>query len=424
MTASVCIFCGSMKVGAWTPCDSCGQVPRTESEFVAALVATDRYHDADALEELSAHVRRGGTIDVNPSTRRDLVALLRATKVHELAAAMGVESMEEAADGGSHVASGRPAKRWEFWKSRPAPQSDTSRSRALESEAFEAANRGDWSTTLRLLTEALQSPSAPWTVWANRGKAFLNLGRHQEAIADLSKALRASPEGARAAILNDRGVARSKAGDPDGAIADYSAALERDPEFHPAILNRGAALFDLEDDEGALEDAEAALRLGVPGAADLFDAIKQSLATRRSVANPAHVVAGADMVDVQWRFEEGSLCEQVSQESGEDVTIRADRALGILHALAHIWLRSLHVRAKGRAQAHDPLIRLEGWAGVEDGDWTAEQEERAAVEIEAYLLTRPEASSLRPKDARPPAREIVPVLDDLMRLLGKPSKTP
>lgn len=422
MTTSVCIFCGSFKIGAWTPCESCGQVPLTEQECIVALVATSQYHDQTTLKRLSSHVRQGGTVDVDQSTEREIRSLLRETKVHELAAAMNLDSLTGGAGDNARRSSQSPARPWEFWKRRRSSAGEERRILELEADALEAARRDDWALALRLLTEALSGQTDSWTARANRGKAFLNLGRYQEAVADLSKALRVCPRGSKAAILNDRGIARRRAGCLDDAVADYSAALELDPEDHRALINRASALAELGDDDAALEDA---LTLKAMGSREA-DALIQAVAPKDSASGLQDFPGWRYSPNgpVSWRFGELPLCGCLTFDGNGKATVRATGSHSPLHALAHLWLRWLPERASGRDASRDALIRLEGWAGVVDGAWTVEQEERLANEVEAYLVTRPEAGPLRGANVRSPASELVPTLAELMRLLGTPTRRP
>ena len=76
MTRAVCIQCGAFKVGAWTPCPSCGFDPSgkgLEAE-ARALYLTDHHRDADQLRLASDAIREGRPPDVEPAFVAQLVA--------------------------------------------------------------------------------------------------------------------------------------------------------------------------------------------------------------------------------------------------------------------------------------------------------------------------------------------------------------
>lgn len=89
------------------------------------------------------------------------------------------------------------------------------------------------------------------TLFTHRGRARLELGDREGAIADFSTALDLNPGSALA--HNERGRAHHKAGNNGKAIKEYSAALDLFPSYGAAFRNRGTAhLF-----QGNLADAQA-----------------------------------------------------------------------------------------------------------------------------------------------------------------------
>ncbi len=67
-----------------------------------------------------------------------------------------------------------------------------------------------------------------------------------------------------AQLLDNRGLTRSRGGDPAGAIGDFNAVLKVTPGCAIAYNNRGQAKMKLGDLQGAFEDFSEAIRL-VPG---------------------------------------------------------------------------------------------------------------------------------------------------------------
>jgi len=48
-----------MKFGAWTPCRSCGAMPRSEQEWNLSAALTDHFHNLETLERLSRKIKQG-----------------------------------------------------------------------------------------------------------------------------------------------------------------------------------------------------------------------------------------------------------------------------------------------------------------------------------------------------------------------------
>ena len=59
MTAAVCLKCGRMKVGAWTPCPACSYRPDTVEDRARHLIVTDHYQKAEVLEQISQRIQAG-----------------------------------------------------------------------------------------------------------------------------------------------------------------------------------------------------------------------------------------------------------------------------------------------------------------------------------------------------------------------------
>jgi hypothetical protein len=76
----VCVGCGAMKVGAWTPCGDCGWAPHSEDDLVLALACSDRQHDRQTLDRLGSHIARGGPVELAPETRSRLLQEVRGSR--------------------------------------------------------------------------------------------------------------------------------------------------------------------------------------------------------------------------------------------------------------------------------------------------------------------------------------------------------
>jgi tetratricopeptide (TPR) repeat protein len=97
----------------------------------------------------------------------------------------------------------------------------------------------------------------------NRGNAYRNLGRYEEAIQDYNRALSLSPKDVGAHVK--KGVAYSfLKGDKFllKAISCFTKAVALQPDCSEAFVRRGFAYKDLHDHEHALEDFNTCIRLG------------------------------------------------------------------------------------------------------------------------------------------------------------------
>ena len=102
-----------------------------------------------------------------------------------------------------------------------------------------------------------QNPTAE--AHRRRAVAFAALGRYDEALQDLSEAIRRDPRNVVA--YNDRGNVERKLGRLDDALAGFNQIVEQGVR-HPAVYtNRGLVRADVGDYSSALEDYNAAVQL-------------------------------------------------------------------------------------------------------------------------------------------------------------------
>lgn len=94
MTAAVCLKCGKMKVGAWTPCRACRHWPESPEDKARHLLATDHYLDGDSLKNLSQQVASGVNIQFPEDTVRELAESLPAS-VRDPAAMARIERIQK-----------------------------------------------------------------------------------------------------------------------------------------------------------------------------------------------------------------------------------------------------------------------------------------------------------------------------------------
>jgi hypothetical protein len=94
----------------------------------------------------------------------------------------------------------------------------------------------------------------------NRGLAFYNLERHQQAIKDFSQAIRMKPKYAEA--FNNRGNAYYALDQYQKAEADFNKSLQLKPKYSKAHLNRGLVYFQMKRTDKSCKDFKRACDLG------------------------------------------------------------------------------------------------------------------------------------------------------------------
>jgi tetratricopeptide (TPR) repeat protein len=92
-----------------------------------------------------------------------------------------------------------------------------------------------------------------------RGALFTRTRRHEQALADYTRAIRLEP--GDAATYSDRAWVYLRCGEADRALADCDRALQLDPGVVSAVCHRAAALAMKGELRRALEDCGRALRL-------------------------------------------------------------------------------------------------------------------------------------------------------------------
>jgi hypothetical protein len=59
MTIAVCIKCGTIKLGALTPCTKCNFDPNTNEDKAKAMILTDHYLPQDQLKSIGENLQNG-----------------------------------------------------------------------------------------------------------------------------------------------------------------------------------------------------------------------------------------------------------------------------------------------------------------------------------------------------------------------------
>jgi hypothetical protein len=66
MTVAVCLKCGALKHGAWTPCPKCKHTPQDPEDKARHLITSDHYFGKADLEGISARVQSGLPLTFDP----------------------------------------------------------------------------------------------------------------------------------------------------------------------------------------------------------------------------------------------------------------------------------------------------------------------------------------------------------------------
>jgi tetratricopeptide (TPR) repeat protein len=123
-----------------------------------------------------------------------------------------------------------------------------------------AVMRNDWAQALRRYDQALAVDSMLVAAWHNRGVAFFQLGRLQQAVESATRAIELAPDNPHVLVV--RGRALNELGRCEEAIRDYDQSTQLLPSFAEAWDNRGVVLCEcLHDCARALKSHEKASRL-------------------------------------------------------------------------------------------------------------------------------------------------------------------
>jgi tetratricopeptide (TPR) repeat protein len=104
------------------------------------------------------------------------------------------------------------------------------------------------------------SPADRARAFALRGQSYFQFGQYQRAIRDYDEAIRITPQ--FAATLNNRAVAYLALGKPSQGMPDVQQAVQIAPRVPHFWATRAQISQSLGDQQGALGDHDAAMRLG------------------------------------------------------------------------------------------------------------------------------------------------------------------
>lgn len=106
---------------------------------------------------------------------------------------------------------------------------------------------------------AADKPSDRADAYFHRGEAASDANEHDQAIADLSEAIKLKPDNSAAFIL--RGNSYDAKGDLDRALSDYNEAIRLDPGDATGYFNRAEVHFAKGEKDKAVADYTKALEI-------------------------------------------------------------------------------------------------------------------------------------------------------------------
>ncbi len=151
----------------------------------------------------------------------------------------------------------------------------------LQNQAQEALKARHWQEAVPLFKQVVELAPGRWEAFQGLGKAYLNLGRYQEAIDTYATGVAlcqaeltgGGPKvGLKAALgqmLMSEGNAFLKLGNPQSALALYTKSAEVDPNPGQAYFNLAATLYNQGQMEAAVTYCDRAIAIE-PKRADAY----------------------------------------------------------------------------------------------------------------------------------------------------------
>ncbi len=118
--------------------------------------------------------------------------------------------------------------------------------------------RGEFEQALEVLDTGLEHHPKSAVLYAVRGALYLQLGKNQAAIKDLTKSLeiKEDPD-----VYTNRALAEKAFGDREAALKDLNRALKLNPHHLAALFNRGTLYLEMGNYQDAIQDFTKAIEL-------------------------------------------------------------------------------------------------------------------------------------------------------------------
>lgn len=150
----------------------------------------------------------------------------------------------------------------------------------LADSALASLRRGDTTTGLERLNDALAADSTNARAYRLRGDISRNRGDYDRALQDYAIAIRLKPDDA--GVFVDRALVHQLKGEYDAAIQDFDRAVALRPDYALALKNRGRTYFYMGTFDKAAEDLRRGAALD---SANAYVAIWQHMAVKRSAGD-------------------------------------------------------------------------------------------------------------------------------------------
>ncbi|HGY09951.1 MAG TPA: tetratricopeptide repeat protein [Oceanithermus profundus] len=128
--------------------------------------------------------------------------------------------------------------------------------------------KGQFGEALAALDQAIARFPENAHLYAVRGALWLQLEEYAKALADLERSLELAED---PGVRVNHAEALRRFDRKQEALASLDEALASDPDYLPALFNRGVLRFELGDEEGALADFDRAIAIDPDAAAPYFN---------------------------------------------------------------------------------------------------------------------------------------------------------
>ncbi len=65
MTTATCIYCGTLKFGAFVPCQQCERIPANRHEVILSLALTDHHFTHGQLADFGKRIQNGDELEID-----------------------------------------------------------------------------------------------------------------------------------------------------------------------------------------------------------------------------------------------------------------------------------------------------------------------------------------------------------------------